>query len=346
MANASIPLQARAPQIDVAAIEAAAQNARANDQSSQLNAFKIQQAPAEMAYANDEMAFNRKKMDASGAELDANKAAGYPNMRKKLFDVFQGLTPEQYQGAVMKQRQMREAYNYIMSFPQGSPERQQAFTTKLQELHKAGVVDDMTARAAVKSGASDLAMENVRRQLDMLEEFTAGPTKAMTPLQQSQIDVNTARAGYLKGGGAAAKPVDPAIMTNRVGTMVKDLASRLMLDQELFMSKGRTDPTVAKALEDFEKGKQLIYQRFGMDENGLPVQGGAPTATPGTGIPGSTEVEGLGGADGADEGDGSEDSPFTPIGPEDMQGIPDGAYYVNPSDGELYVKDSSAGDLG
>lgn len=358
MTNSSIALQTRAPQIDIAAIEQAAQGARANDQASQLNAFKIQQAPAEMAYAAKEREHGGKKMEAEGAEMDANKAAGYPDIKKKLFDIYQGMTPEQYQSTVMKQRSMREAYNYIMSFPADSPERQQAFTTKLQELHKAGVIDDMTARAAAKSGASDLAMESVHRQLQMLEQITAGPGKETTPLQQSQIKMNEARAGYWnRNQGPGGKPVDPLAVTNRVGMAVNNLRRAMGIDSPNFDPQ---NPANAPILKEYKAREQEIYKTFGANEHGIVqggAQGGAPavsgfqnmiTGTPGaaTAVPGAPGSVDVGAGAAAPIGDGSEDSPYEPQGEEDMGNIPDGSYYVNPADGELYIKDSSAGELG
>jgi len=343
--DSSIPLQVKAPQIDLAAIEAAAQQAHARDQESQLTNFKIQEAPALMAYGAKERETGVKKMDAENAALDANKEAGYPDIKKKLFDVYKGMDQETYEATVMKQRDMREAYNYVMSFPPGEA-RKQAFDARLAELHKKGVIDDRTARHAFKSGPTDLFMTTIHDQLKMLEEITNGPAKPTSALDQSRIDLNRANTDKAKRwqpstGGSQ----DPVVVANRVGNLVKNLQHTLRLDDEVFMSSG--SPESQAAVKKFEAAKAEIYKRFNLDENGAPMAGAPGAATIGTGVPGSTEVDGTDGEDGGEaSGDGSEDNPFEPQSPEDMQGLKDGDHYINPADGELYIFDSSQAELG
>lgn len=343
MANSSIPLQYKVQVPDVAAIEGAAQQARANDQQSQLTNFKIQQAPAEMAYAAKERELGVKKMGAEGAALDAEAAAGHPDIRKKLFDIYQGMKPDEYERTIVKQRDMRHGYNYVMSFPPGDA-RKQAFDKTLEELHKKGVIDDATAREAHRSGPTDLMLTSIHDQLTMLEQITTGAPKPTTPLQQSQIDLNKANAGkadrWVPGGRNGQQ--DPLMVTNRINTAVLNVRRELGMDTPTY----NPDPVQrAKDQATFEARKQEIYKAFGADQNGL-VRGAPGAATVGTGVPGSTEVDpGVAGAPSM-AGDGSEEVPFEPQSPEDMQGLNDGDYYINPSDNQLYVYDSTAGDLG
>lgn len=346
MANSSIPLQYKVEVPDVARIEGAAQQARANDQQSQLTDFKIQEQPEIMAYNQKERELGGQKMEAEGYALDANKKAGYPDVRKKLFEIYQGMDPQTYETAVVKQRDMREAFNYVMSFPPGDA-RNKAFNSRLADLHKKGVVDDATAREAHRTGPSDLFMTTMADQLQMLEEITSGPTKKTTPLQQSQIEVNKSIVGknerWQPSTGASQ---DPLTRANKVGNLIQNLRKTLGLENELFSAR---DPAgYAKAVQQFETATQEIYQKFGLDANGAPT--GAPgAATVGTGVPGSTEVEGADAA-AAGEFDGSEDNPYEPQSEEEMidmirnGAIKDGDFFINPSDNSVIEFDSS--DLG
>lgn len=333
MANSSIPLQYKVQVPDVAAIEGAAQQAHANDQASQLTDFKIQEQPEIMAYNRKERALGGQKMEAEGYALDANRKAGYPDIRKKLFDIYKGMDPQTYEATVVKQRDMREAYNYVMSFPPGDA-RTQAFNSRLEELHKKGVVDDATAREAHRTGPSDLFMATMADQLDMLDEITNGPTKGMTPLQQSQIDLNKAnaeKAGRWQPSTGASQ--DPLTRANKVGNIIQNLRRTLGLENELFEAR---DPAgYAAAKQKFEAASQQIYKQFGLDANGAPT--GAPgAATVGTGVPGSTEIEGADAA--AGDGDGTNyDSPLdlTGMSQEEFDALPPDTYFIDPETEEI-----------
>lgn len=347
MVNSSIPLQYKVKVPDVAAIEGAAQQAHANDQASQLTDFKIQEQPEIMAYNRKERELGGQKMEAEGAMLDANKKAGYPDIRKKLFDIYKGMDPQTYEATVMKQRDMREAYNYVMSFPPGDA-RKQAFDSRLADLHKKGVIDDALAREAHRSGPSDLFMATMADQLDMLDEITNPPTsgKAMTPLQQSQIELNKANAGKAeRWQPSAGASQDPWTRANRIGNVVQNLKKTLGLDNEMLLAR---DPAgYAAALKKFEDATQKIYRENGLDPNGAPIAGAPGAATVGTGVPGSTEIDGEDAAAAGElMGSGTEDDPFEPQTPEDMQNLQKDQYYINPADNQLYIFDPDQAELG
>ena len=335
----TLALLARAPQMTpVANLEQQAQQAHANDQQSALMDYRIKDAPAAMAYEQKQRDFGIQKMGNESDQMQMQKDAGYPGLQRQLADVFGGMSPEDYKATQQKVVEMRKGFNYVTSFDPKTPEGKQAFDATLEDLHKRGVIDDRTAREAHRTGPTPLALENMHRQLNALEDAMSGVGARVTPLQQSTIDLNKSKSSYFDaravnppGAGKAANPIDTQAKVQNLifnyGTKVLGLGTGSVL-------RGSQQAEAEAKLAAYAK---KIHDYYKTDENGLPLAaapGAAPGAAPakGSGVP--KNISGI----------------PTPETAEDIQTLvesgelQDGDPYINPATGEAQQFDQEAYD--
>jgi hypothetical protein len=194
----TIALEARAPQIDLAAIEQNAQQARARD-------FALQNAPARsqlegLKLNNDigaETALS-KFNTASGAgdpnALDALK--GQPALQKQMYDAFDGMSPQDFQQSRKKADAFGRAAQYVLSLPKGTPQQAQAWHDALHVLHQAGYIDDSQRKQMDDAGPSDLILNQALTVGEYVKQYT-GRNAYANDVAQSKIDVANARVGEL-----------------------------------------------------------------------------------------------------------------------------------------------------
>ena len=143
----TIALHAKAPQVSLADVMQEVQRNRANEfklqgmqREDQLDAItkgqQIDEANALGRYRT------RQGQQDPGAleELDA-----YPEEQKKLYDAFDGMSPQQYMEAGKKANAFGAAARRISAFAEGSPQQAQVWAEEIDRLAKDGFIDPKNA---------------------------------------------------------------------------------------------------------------------------------------------------------------------------------------------------------
>ena len=199
-----VALQARAPQPDIAAIERAAQGARARDfelqnapQRSALEALKLQD---EIGGQSALAGYRKAKLAGEPDALD--KLGAYPKIQKDMYDAFDGMEPEEFIYAKKKSRAFGRAAQYVLSLQKGSPEQKQAWDEALQVLREEGFIDDRQYKGLVQSGPSDLILQQALTVDDYLKEY-AGRNSKTNDLEYERLKREKIQAEIdkLKTGG-------------------------------------------------------------------------------------------------------------------------------------------------
>lgn len=368
----TIALQVNPKLYDLASIDANVQSYKDN----QLDlARKAQENDLYAAKAQDELgqtnalARARFKMQKGGSLEDAaGELKGYPDLQTKLYDAFDGMTPEQFGEARKRSRAFGQAAQYVSQFPVGSPQRGAAWNKSIDDLEAAGYIDADTAKLQRESGPNDLLIDQALTVDEYVSKY-AGPKSrgrngngyggprapsgydfnadgTLSPIPGGPADKGTkgngsAPSGYrFTGDGQTLEPIpggpaDPSKKPRNTRADEKDAADiidkkfkELGLDDSLTLSEGEK---TAKQ-DEFNAFKAKIYKKYGLDPDGLSTDGGSD---PGT-------YQGEGNPDNMPKGSpqalGTKDDPVAVQSQDEFDALPAGAYFINPADGRLLRK--------
>jgi hypothetical protein len=170
----TIALTGKHHDVDYPGLVADAQRAKAND-------FKLQNAPlaaeVERMGLTDDLGKARSLEAYRGAAAEDGpvNALGtmdaYPELQTKLYDALDGMTFEDRQNAKVRTEAFGNAAKYVMSFPDGSPEQEQAWTTSLKVLLDEGFLDEEHFNAAVSSGPNKMLMNEALTASEFIKQY-------------------------------------------------------------------------------------------------------------------------------------------------------------------------------
>jgi hypothetical protein len=185
-----VALQVRAPQVDLADLEGAAQRARANDIANSLSQYKLREAGGQ----SDALQSYRSALGARNpAALDTLR--GYPELQKQMYDAFDGMTPDQYMAAKKKANAFAEAAQYVAGFPSGTRERADAWSQKIDELSSAGHMPPEQANSLKSAGPNDLILNEAMTANEFVQKYTGKNAAAdKLKLEKTQAEIEKVKA--------------------------------------------------------------------------------------------------------------------------------------------------------
>lgn len=187
-------LQGRQPIIDLASIDAKAQRYRNNEldmarKSMSNNVFDAQAAND----INHEQALGDYRAKKSAGQDGEAMAAldAYPEDQRKLYDAFDGMSPEDFEGARSRARAFGAAAQFVSQFPDGSPQRVDAWRKSIDKLLQDGHLDEDSAQKLIETGPNDLIIDQALT-IDQYTQKYAGPKgekdRAAADLTKRRID--------------------------------------------------------------------------------------------------------------------------------------------------------------
>jgi hypothetical protein len=296
----TIALTGKHHDVDYPGLVADAQRAKAND-------FKLQNAPlaaeVERMGLTDDLGKARSLEAYRGAAAEDGpiNAMGtmdaYPELQTKLYDALDGMTFEERQNAKIRTEAFGNAAKYVMSFPDGSPEQEQAWTTSLKVLLDEGFLDEEHFNAAVSSGPNKMlinealtASEAIKQYADPKVENARDLTNARVKNIENTMENRSARTGALNDQGEdrknsqidnANRRTDAYVKKNEV-TGVKPGKSAKGKNPEDAALK-RVD-AIAKNQDsdygsvEYEQLKQQVFKEMGIGGT-TPAAGGGDNIT-------------------------------------------------------------------
>ena len=170
-------LQGRQPIIDLASIDAKAQRYRDNEldlarKSTSNNVFNAKAAND----INHEQALGDYRAKKSAGQDGEAMAAldAYPEDQRKLYDAFDGMSPEDFEGARSRARAFGAAAQFVSQFPDGSPQRVDAWRKSIDKLLQDGHLDEDSAQKLIETGPNDLIIDQALT-IDQYTQKYAGP---------------------------------------------------------------------------------------------------------------------------------------------------------------------------
>lgn len=200
----TIALGVKTPTISLADIERAAQQRQMDDyrirdmqRKDVLGQIGTQQQLDEARALDD---YRMRADDKDPEAIEALNA--YPEQQKKLWDAFDGMSPEQYKESAKMAKAFGAAAKRVSSFAEGSPEQAEAWASEITKLHDDGFIDENTRDLYLKQGP-DMNIVNEALDIGKWAESYTGKNA-----------VNRARAENYEG-----KTENEAALTQaRVGT--------------------------------------------------------------------------------------------------------------------------------
>ena len=181
----TIALHAKAPQISLADVMQEVQRSRENDlklqgmeRDNQLDAItkgqQIDEANALGRYRTRQGA----KDPAAIEELDA-----YPEQQKKLYEAFDGMSPQQYMDAGKKANAFGAAARRVSAFAEGSPQQAQVWAEEIDRLAKDGYIDPKSAEQWKAQGPNMAIINEALTIGDWVKGY-----KGKNALEQARIE--------------------------------------------------------------------------------------------------------------------------------------------------------------
>jgi hypothetical protein len=250
-----IALQARAPQPDLATIERAAQGANARDfelrnapQRSELEALKLQD---EIGGQSALAGYRKQQVAGDPNALDTLK--GYPKVQKDMYEVFDGMKPEEYMFAKKKARLITRAAQYVQSIddktPAGKQAKIEAWNDSLKVLREEQAIDDRQYKQMIAAGPSDLIIQQALTVDDFVKQYTGKNSKVdeaeILALRKDKI---RAEIEKLKTPGAGKAPASNSALV---------IAANRELAEWRKDNGGTPEEVAAKKAE--------IWQSYGLD---------------------------------------------------------------------------------
>lgn len=213
----TIALRAEAPQVDLASVMKAAQDYRTNELALR-GAERAEQADLEQNNALQKYRFRESKGDPRAAD----ELASYPELQKKLFDAFDGMSPAEFKESRKRANAFGEAARRVGMFAPGSPQRGAAWNSAIGDLHKAGYLSDEDANLAIEGGPNDLLIDQALTIEQYVEKYadvsgrksgkkTGGTTKSGSKYDSGEFarlkDIET-RLNKMREAGADPDAVD------------------------------------------------------------------------------------------------------------------------------------------
>ena len=166
MANNSIALMVRGPEFDLARAHSAAEQVRGARTANSLASLQLRDATD---LSNAERAYRTAAQ--SGDPNALSNLAGYPEQQAQIFEALQSMEPDQQQGAIDRAKTFGEAARYVMSFPEGSPERVEAWNKSIGELLADEVIDQAQADSAIASGPNNMLLQQALIVEDLVKQY-------------------------------------------------------------------------------------------------------------------------------------------------------------------------------
>lgn len=189
-------LQGRQPIIDLASIDAKAQRYRDNEldlarKSTSNNVFNAKAAND----INHEQALGDYRAKKSAGQDDEAMAAldAYPEDQRKLYDAFDGMSPEDFEGARSRARAFGAAAQFVSQFPDGSPQRVDAWRKSIDKLLQDGHLDEDSAQKLIETGPNDLIIDQALT-IDQYTQKYAGPKSAKDNPARAQAEIDNIAA--------------------------------------------------------------------------------------------------------------------------------------------------------
>lgn len=364
--NQLVALQVRSPDFDASRIvdKVQQQQLRAEQlenaqMDNQLSGMKLEEATG---LHNAETQFRER---SAAGDPNADEAlSGYPEMQKKIWDAFDGMSPKDYKAAKIKAMRFGEAARSVLMFPEGTPEQKQAWDVEIGKLAQDGLIPEDQAAALIKSGPNPLIID----QALTVEEFAKqhGPKgrldkqKAQTAAERERRILENTEADNERADEnqeIARERLDLA--REKADTAAERI--RATLKQKQTDSEGRSDREDEKLAFNIEKEVRQYRKDLKIDDDPdmetdepekykrlndraeafrarlLKQFGFTPDGR-------RTRKRALGGdkveaAEGDTGGDGSSvQSAARPASKADYDALPSGAYFINPADGKLKRK--------
>lgn len=171
----TIALNVRTPQVNLADV---VQQVQRNE----MDALRLQemrreaplhaqQTQQKLDYGN---ALDRYRSGmAEGDPAAIEQLDAYPEEQKKLYDAFDGMSPEQYRKASETAQAFANAARRVSSFGEGTPEQAQAWQVEIDKLYQGGFIDQQYADLYKKQGPN-MALVNEALQLGKFAESYTG----------------------------------------------------------------------------------------------------------------------------------------------------------------------------
>lgn len=183
--NQTIALQARGTRLDPLAIQ------------SELERLRAAKMRNDEAQAEISALANYRRAAQAGDPNAISQLNGYPEHQKKIMDAFNGATPEQAMEMKVRSRAIGDAARYVMSFPEGSPQRAQAWNASIDDLAKKGYIQPDQAKMYKEAGPNTDILNEAIDVDKLVEGYTSG--KARTERLrgnriENQIGLDTAES--------------------------------------------------------------------------------------------------------------------------------------------------------
>jgi hypothetical protein len=205
--NQLVALQVRPPVFDEPANALRFQQYQAGEErlknaqtDNQLGAMKLEQA-------SDQFGAEKNFRDRSAAgDPNADEAlAGQPEMQKRLYDAFDGMSPKDYKAAKVKATRFGDAARTILMFKDGSREQTDAWNTEITKLADDKIIDSDTADKMIKNGPNPLIIEQAL-SVEQLAKNHIGKDTGSTALKDEKTRAEIAKLKADTGGNANKPP--------------------------------------------------------------------------------------------------------------------------------------------
>ncbi len=253
----------------------------------QLGALKLGQATDQIGAEN-----SYRSAAAAGDPNADQKLAGYPEMQKKVWDAFNGMSPKDYKAAKVKAERMGEAAKNVLMFKDGTPEQTQAWNDEIGKLAQDKIIPEEQAAGLIKSGPNPLIVEQAlsvaefaknhdsravlsKTKADLAqtkEDRVASDAKAKIDqaneriaLQQQRVDMAREKAGL------EAQRIQSVIDKNKATTSKgsnEDAVVRDEIKSSLSAYRKNLDLTDPQDAEKYSAFRETVFKKFGFTPDG------------------------------------------------------------------------------
>lgn len=332
----TLAMEAKYFPIDFNGIAQQGQQYRANEMKMQNMPLQNQLERMQIGDEMDKRNTLRDYRDAAAEDgpIDAlDTLDSYPDVQADIYKQLDGMDIGQKKAAAQRAEVFTRAAQYVLSFPEGSPQRQQAWDSSLEALKQDGYLDELQYQQYKSVKPSALILNQTLSNAEMIKAYI-GPKADES---RARIDLTRAREGAVNAGVERSDTESRARIERgdrrtdalneqgdaRVGIM-RDKASGKTTVKATGGNGNKAEAAALRRVDNLAGNAGIDYgtpeyedlKKKVFTEMGIGQDAAAPPAATGA---------------------GTQDDPARPTTRAEAEALPSGTYFLTP-DGKLIRK--------
>lgn len=192
----NIALQARAPQVNLPALERSAQDANLMD-------YKLQNAPVESELEALKMRDEIGERNAMGGYREAvskgdpnalDKLSSQPKMQKEMYEAFDGMSPKEFMAAKKRADRIRNAARYVGKIDPNDLGQNERWGASAKVLLDEGVIDKGQYNLLIESGPNEFILQQAETTAEWMDHYGGKNAKDDKSPEMKQLEVDKIKA--------------------------------------------------------------------------------------------------------------------------------------------------------